>query len=132
MLFLNFYLFIRLCWVLVALCGLSLVASSTRYSSLWCFGFSLRWLQSTGSTPMGFSSCGILSSGSVLAAHGLRSCDTRAQLLLGMWDLPGPRIELASPALAGRFLSTASPGKFAITSSNNFFLPLSYSLLRFP
>jgi len=49
-----------------------------------------------------------------------------------MWDLPGPGIELVSPALAGRFLSTSSPGKFAITSSNNFFLPLSYSLLRFP
>jgi len=70
--------------------------------------------------------------GSVLAAHGLRSCDTRTQLLLGTWDLPGPGIKLVSPALAGRFFSTVSPGKFAITSSNNVFLPLSYSLLRFP
>ena len=28
-----------------------------------------------------------------------------------MWDLPGPGIEPVSPALAGRFLSTAPPGK---------------------
>ena len=29
----------------------------------------------------------------------------------GMWDLPGPGNEPVSPALAGRFLSTAPPGK---------------------
>ena len=28
-----------------------------------------------------------------------------------MWDLPGPGIEPVSPALAGRFLTTAPPGK---------------------
>ena len=28
-----------------------------------------------------------------------------------MWDLPGPGIELMSPALAGIFLATAPPGK---------------------
>ena len=28
-----------------------------------------------------------------------------------MWDLPGPRIEPVSPALAGRFLTTRAPGK---------------------
>ena len=28
-----------------------------------------------------------------------------------MWDLPGPGLELMSPALAGRFLTTVSPGK---------------------
>ena len=28
-----------------------------------------------------------------------------------MWDLPGPRIEPVSPALAGRFLTTVPPGK---------------------
>ena len=28
-----------------------------------------------------------------------------------MWDLPGPGLEPVSPALAGRFLTTASPGK---------------------
>ena len=28
-----------------------------------------------------------------------------------MWDLPGPGLEPASPALAGGFLTTAPPGK---------------------
>ena len=28
-----------------------------------------------------------------------------------MWDLPGPGLEPVSPALAGGFLTTASPGK---------------------
>ena len=28
-----------------------------------------------------------------------------------MWDLPGPGLEPASPALAGGFLTTALPGK---------------------
>jgi len=32
-------------------------------------------------------------------------------LLCGRWNLPGPEIEPVSSALAGRFLSTAPPGK---------------------
>ena len=42
--------------------GLSLVAASGGYSSLWCAGFSLRWLLllwSTGSRRVGFSSGGM-------------------------------------------------------------------------
>ena len=31
-----------------------------------------------------------------------------------MWDLPGPGLEPVSPALAGRFLTTAPPGKSGI------------------
>ena len=46
--FFNFiYLFIIyfwLHWVFVAARGLSLVAASGGYSSLWCEGFSLQWL----------------------------------------------------------------------------------------
>ena len=55
----NFILF-WLCWVFIAVCGLSLVVASRGYSSLLCAGFSLRWLlllQSRGSRCMGFSSC---------------------------------------------------------------------------
>ena len=93
------YLFIYfwLHWVFVAVRGLSLVAASGGYSSLQCEGFSLWWLlllQSTGSRCMGFS-----------------SCDSQAQLLRGMWDLPRPGLEPMSPALAGGFLTTAPPGK---------------------
>ena len=43
-------------WVFFAVCGLSLVAASSGYSSLWCTGFSLWWLlllRSTGSRRHG-------------------------------------------------------------------------------
>ena len=84
-------------WVFVAARGLSLVAASGGFSSLWCVGFSLRWLLllwSTGSRRAGFCSCG-----------------ARALLLRGMWDLPGPGLEPVSLALAGGFLTTVPPGK---------------------
>ena len=38
-------------------------------------------------------------------------CGTWASLLRGMWDLPRLGIELASPALAGRFFITKPPRK---------------------
>ena len=61
--YLLIYLFIYfwLRWVFVAARGLSLVAASGGYSSLWCRSFSLWWLlflRSTGSRRAGFSSCG--------------------------------------------------------------------------
>ena len=46
-----------------------------------------------------------------LQTHRLSSCGSRAQLLRGMWDLPRPGVEPVSPALAGRFSTTAPPGK---------------------
>ena len=62
LLFLKFILFIFwLRWVFVAAHRLSLVAASGGYSSLWCAGFSLRWLlflRSISSRHVGFSSCG--------------------------------------------------------------------------
>ena len=75
-----------------------------------------------------FSSCGewgplviavrgpLTIAASLVAEHRLQtrrlsSCGSRAQLLGGMWDLPRPGLEPASPALAGRFLTTAPPGK---------------------
>ena len=68
-----------------------------------------------------FSSCGergLLSSCGVWASHssgfsscraqalghtGFSSCGRQALLPHGMWNLPGPRIELVSPALAHEF-----------------------------
>ena len=41
----------------------------------------------------------------------LSSCGSRTQLLRGMWDLPGAGLEPVSPASAGRFSTTAPPGK---------------------
>ena len=53
---------------------------------------------------------------SLVAEHRLQmcrlsNCGSRAQLLCGMWDLPRPGLEPESPALAGRFSTTAPPGK---------------------
>ena len=75
-----------------------------------------------------FSSCGerrplfiavrgpLTIAASVVAGHRLQtrrlsSCGSRAQLLRGMWDLPRPGLDPVSPTLAGRFSTTAPPGK---------------------
>ena len=41
----------------------------------------------------------------------LNSCGIQAQLLRGMWDLPGSGIKPVSLALAGRFFTTEPPEK---------------------
>ena len=46
-----------------------------------------------------------------LQTRRLSNCGSRAQLLCGMWDLPRPGHKPVSPALAGRFSTTAPPGK---------------------
>ena len=46
-----------------------------------------------------------------LQMRRLSNCGSRAQLLRSMWDLPRPGLEPVSPALAGRFSTTAPPGK---------------------
>ena len=61
----------------------------------------------------GFSCCGAWTVGHV----GFRSCGPRAQLLQGMWDLPRPGIEPASPALQGRLPTTGLLGKVKVTQS---------------
>ena len=75
-----------------------------------------------------FSSCGergplfiavrgpLTIAASLVAEHRLQtrklsSCGSRAQLLRSMWDPPRPGHEPVSPALAGRFSTTAPPGK---------------------
>ena len=94
-----YYLFIYfwLCWVFVSVQELSLVVASGGHSSSWCAGLSLSQpllLQSTGSRRAGSVNYG-----------------SRAQSLHGMWDLPRPGLEPVSPVLAGRFSTTAPPGK---------------------
>ena len=75
-----------------------------------------------------FSSCGerrplfiavhgpLTVAASLVAEHRLQtrrlsSCVSWAQLLRGMWDPPRPGLEPVSPALAGKFSTTAPPGK---------------------
>ena len=75
-----------------------------------------------------FSSCGergplfievrgpLTVAASLVAEHRLQtrrlsSCGSRAQPLRGMWDPSRPGLEPMSPAWAGRFSTTAPPGK---------------------
>ena len=46
-----------------------------------------------------------------LQTRRLSNRGSRAQLLCGTRDLPRPGLEPVSPALAGRFSTTAPPGK---------------------
>ena len=46
-----------------------------------------------------------------LQTRRLSNCGSRAPLLHGMWDLPGPGLEPVSAAMAGRFSTTVPPGK---------------------
>ena len=111
-----YFIYFWLRWVFVAVRGLSLVAASRGYSSLRCPSFSLRWLlllrtralgtQASVAVTRGLSCCG-----SRALEQRLSSCGAWAQLLHGMWDLPGPGLEPMSPALAVGFLTTAPPGK---------------------
>ena len=70
--FIYFNLFLFLAALgFVAVRWLSLVAASGGYSSLWCVGFSLRWLLLWGAWALG-------SWASVVVACGLSSCGLQA------------------------------------------------------
>ena len=109
--FLSFGSFI---YLFLATWGLRCCTWAFSSCSKWGLLFAVRglligWLllwQSTGSRHTGFSSCG-----SRALDHRLSSCGARAELLHGMWDLLRPGLRPTSPALAGRFLTTAPPGK---------------------
>ena len=90
------FIYFWLCWVFVSVRGLSLVAASGGHSSSRCAGLSL-------SRP--------LVAEHRLQSHRLSSCGSRAQLLCSMWDPPRPGLEPVPCALAGRFSTTAPPGK---------------------
>ena len=81
--------------------GFSLAVASAGFSLQWLL---LLWSEALGCT--GFSSCG-----SCALERRFSSCGTRAELLRGMWNLPGPWIEPVSLVLAGRCLITGPPGK---------------------
>ena len=76
-----------------------------------CNGFSCCRARAPGMRASVVVACGLSSCGLQALERRLSSCCTRAQLLRGMWDLPGPGLEPVSPALAGGFLTTAPPGK---------------------
>ena len=101
----NFiYLFIFwLCWVFVSVQGLSLVVASGGHSSSRYTGLSL-------SRPLLLQSTGSRRAGSVVVAHG-PSRSAACGILPDQGSNPCPLLEPVSPALAGRFSTTAPPGK---------------------
>ena len=112
-----FLFFFWLRWVFVAVHGLSLVAVSGGYSSLWCTGFSLWWLLLLSSTDS-----------KVCRLQQLWQVGSREQgqqlLCMGL-VVPQhvrssrPWLEPPSPALAGGFLTTAPPGKSPVWTFND-------------
>ena len=114
------YLFIAVLGLCCCL-GFSLVAAigAILHCDAWashCDNLSSGRAQALG--PMGFSSCGTWTQSlqSWALRHRLNSCGTEAELLRGMWDLPGPGIKPVSCTLGGGFLSTVPPGKFPALS----------------
>ena len=124
------FIYFWLCWVFVAACGLSLVVASGGYScccaqASHCGGFSCCGARALGTRASVVVAHGLSSCGSRALERRLSSCGAWAQLLRGMWDLPGPGLEPVSPALAGRFLTTVPPGKSLqsiFKSSDNFYI----------
>ena len=85
----------------------------------YCGGFSCCRAKALGTRASVVAACGLSSGGSRALEHRLSSCGARAQLLRGMWDLPGPGLEPGSPAPAGGFLTTVPPGKSSFPLYNN-------------
>ena len=74
--------------------GSSLVAASGGYSSLWCAGFSLRWLpllQSMGSRRTGFSSCGTQVQQLWLAGSRVQAQQLWRTGLVALWHVGSSR-----------------------------------------
>ena len=115
--FLKFYLFIFGCDVSSLLHRFSLVAASRGYTSAAVHRLPIAvvslvaecWLE--GRWASAAAAPGLNSCGSQAPEHKPNSCGTGAQLLQGMWDLPGSEIELLSLALAGGFFTSEPPGK---------------------
>ena len=106
--------YLWLFWVFVAVRGLALTAASRGHSLL----ATCRLLGALTSLIVEHGLQDIQAS--AVAACRLSSCGSQARklwygarvsLLHGMWDSPEPGTEPMSPALAGRFLSPAPPGK---------------------
>ena len=93
---------------LVALAGATLPCGAQASHSS---GFSCCRAWALGAWASVVVARGLSSCGSRALESRLGSCGARALLLRSMWDPPRPGLEPVSPALAGGFLTTASPGK---------------------
>ena len=112
----NLFIYFWLCWVFVAAraflqlqrAGATLCCGAR---ASHCGGFSCCRAWALGAQASVVVARRLSSCGSRALERRVSSCGAQAQLLRGMWDLPGPGLEPVSPALAGRFLTTAPPGK---------------------
>ena len=93
-----FIIYFWLCWVFVSVRGLAFSSYGKRGSL---------FIAVRGPLTIAAS----LVAEHRLQTRRLSNCCSRAQLLRGMWDPPRPGLEPVSPALAGRFSTTAPPGK---------------------
>ena len=108
-----------ICLFLVVL-GLRCCAQAFCSCGEWashCNGFSCCGAQALGTKASvfaahGFLGHGLQSAGLVVVAMGLPRC---------IWDLPGPGIELMSPALAGGFFTNEPSGKSIFKVVVNYF-----------
>ena len=80
-----------------------------------CSGFSCCGVQALGTWTSVVTTCRFSSCSSWPPECWLSHGGAQVELLLGMWNFPGPGIEPVSLTLAGRFLSTALPGKSYIS-----------------
>ena len=91
----------------LAILGLQMLPelfSSCRVQASYCSDFS--WCGAPAPGHTGFSHCS-----SQDLEYRLNSCGIQTPLLWATWDLPRSGIEPVSPALAGGFLTTETPGK---------------------
>lgn len=100
--------------VCVGLCRVPLLCGFPR---LRCSGFSLERLPfwSMGARASVLTARGLSGLGSWVLECWVNSC-AKAQLLWGLWGLPGPGTEPISSALAGGYLTAELPGKSKFVS----------------
>ena len=81
-----------------------------------------------GLQARGLSSCGLWA-----LEHRLSSCGAQAQLLHGMWDLPGPGFEPVSPCISRQILNHCTTREAQqIILNSSYFMQLSQFILDFP
>ena len=99
-----------LCWVFVAASVFSSYGEQRLLSSsvLWLLIVVASLVAEHG---LVVEAHGLISCSSWTLEQGLPSCGAQAYLPLGMWNLPRPRIELVSPTLQARLLTTGPQGK---------------------
>ena len=95
-LFFKLFIYLRLCWVFVAVCGLF---SSRGAQVSPCGGFLCYGAQAPGVGLSVIEACRLSSCSSQALEHRFSSCGAWASLLLNMWSLLGLGIKPMSPAL---------------------------------